>query len=144
MRAVALLFVLTACDNNETRIYTARAYQVDPGCLESYVPLAVVYADKLRATCEPACFYFGDQLYVSTVCPPYPEAAEVSEPDTDADCAAALAALEQDLSCDAEDVPSEGEEQPDAGPLGPDAGEGPSDSGVPGAPNDSGVPLDAG
>jgi hypothetical protein len=135
-RAIALLLALCACDNNDTRIYTARPYQVDPGCLEEYLPLAVVYAKELDATCAAACFYFDGQLYVSTVCAPYPEAAEVSDPAEDTDCAAALVALEQDLSCDVEapeEVPSEGEGEgePDAGPLSP-------------APSDGGTSPDAG
>jgi hypothetical protein len=65
------------------------------------VPLGVVYAEYLRATCDATCLLLGDQLYVSSVCAPYPERAEVTAPEENADCAAALEAFAQDLTCEA-------------------------------------------
>ncbi|MET0410265.1 MAG: hypothetical protein ABW217_03165 [Polyangiaceae bacterium] len=100
--ACTSLWSLSACNDDLARVYTARPYQADPGCLDSYVPIAVVYAERLPATCEPTCLLQDDQLYVSTVCAPYPERAELLLPEADADCTAALEALAQDLSCETE------------------------------------------
>lgn len=67
--------------------------------MEGSVPLAVVYADSLRADCEPACLRLNELLYVSVVCPPYPEQAQVETAETSPECAGALAALAAEQNC---------------------------------------------
>jgi hypothetical protein len=66
------------------------------------VPLAIVYAGRLPAQCEPVCLRLNQQLYVSSVCPPYPERAQLERAEQSVECAAALAALAADQTCDAE------------------------------------------
>lgn len=118
------MFSLSACNDDLARIYTARPYQADPGCVDSYVPLAVVYAERLRATCVPTCLLQDEQLYVSSLCAPYPERAEILAPGEDADCTAALEAFAQDLSCETEPSADDGgsEELPPSDTPAPDAG----------------------
>ncbi len=130
--ACAPLWSVSACNDDDlARVYTARAYQANPGCLDSYVPIAVVYAERLRAACEPTCLLQDDQLYVSTLCAPYPERAELLVPEEDADCAAALEAFVQELSCETEPDAADGgvsadgaanEEPPAVDAAAPDAG----------------------
>jgi hypothetical protein len=94
------------CEGNDARIYTARPYrapeQMQAGCVEGSVPLAVVYAGSLRAQCEPVCLRLNEQLYVSIVCPPYPEQAQLETAETSPECAGALAALAAEQTCAAE------------------------------------------
>lgn len=85
----------------------------------------------LAVACAPlwslsACLLQDDQLYVSPLCAPFPDRAEVITPE-DADCAAALDAYAQEISCDAEpdsDIADGGvDEEPPAGDAAsPDAG----------------------
>jgi hypothetical protein len=97
--------VALGCEGNDARVYTAQAYQTpdptQPGCLEGYVPVAIVYADRLPADCEPVCLRLNRALYVSSVCAPYPEQAQLESAEDSADCAAALAALAEAQTCDA-------------------------------------------
>jgi hypothetical protein len=69
------------------------AYDPASQCLSAYAPLGLVDADELPATCAPVCLTRADTLYVSEVCPPYPDQATLATPDDSADCTAALAAL---------------------------------------------------
>lgn len=98
--ATLVALVACGCEDNLARIYTARPYEADAACVEAYVPIAVVYAEELRATCEPVCLLQDDQLYVSSVCAPYPDRAEILAAEDSAECAAALDAYGQDLVCE--------------------------------------------
>jgi hypothetical protein len=89
--AVCLFVLAPACDEFGPRVYTAQRHAVDPGCLEAYAPIGLVEAQAVSALCEPVCLSLGEDLYVSTLCPPYPAEASV-EPEDSEGCTAALAA----------------------------------------------------
>ena len=91
---------LCACDESGPRVYTARLYRPDLGCLEEYAPLGLVEGGALSSQCEPVCLVLGDELYVSTVCPPYPAELSVEEPVAER-CGAALTAVASELACGA-------------------------------------------
>jgi hypothetical protein len=97
--AVALL---GACSESGPRIYTARLYR-RAGCLEPYAALGLVRGRALGALCEPTCLRVDGELYVSSVCAPYPTRSSV-EPPASTECAAALAAFAQDVTCEASDA----------------------------------------
>jgi hypothetical protein len=109
--ASALILVcagaLGGCDESGPRVFTAQRYRPDLACLEIYAPLGLVEAEDVGALCEPVCLAQDEELFVSTVCPPYPAAASVEPSDNEA-CAAALAAP----SCDDAETPDA--EAPDA------------------------------
>jgi hypothetical protein len=98
--ALASLAVIGAssCEEFGPRVYTAQRYRPDLGCLETYAPLGLIEAKDLGALCAPVCLSRGDELFVSTVCPPYPTTTSPLEPQSES-CAAALAAP----SCDEPD-----------------------------------------
>ena len=89
-----------ACGESGPRVYTAQAFQADPGCLDGYSPIGIVEAEALSANCDPVCLELEGQLYVSVVCAPYPSQAEVLAPGDSPDCEAALQALEDERACD--------------------------------------------
>jgi hypothetical protein len=89
--AVWLFVLAPGCDEFGPRVYTAQRHAVDPGCLEAYAPIGLVEAQAVSALCEPVCLSLGEDLYVSTLCPPYPAEASV-EPEDLEGCTAALAA----------------------------------------------------
>jgi hypothetical protein len=97
--SIALL-ALSACDETGPRIYTAQAYDPEAACLEPYVPLGLVEADELRADCAATCLRGAQQLYVSTVCSPYPRDVVLETPEESPECAEALASLEAEASCE--------------------------------------------
>jgi hypothetical protein len=92
-----------ACNESEPRVYTAQFFRPDPGCLESYAPLGLVQGESLSALCEPVCLALGEDLYVSTVCPPYPAEVSLELPSSEG-CGAALEAVASELACDAADA----------------------------------------
>jgi hypothetical protein len=100
----------SGCEEFGPHVYTAQRYRPDLGCLETYAPLGLVEAKDLGASCAPVCLSRDEELFVSTICPPYPATVEASDSEA---CAAALAAP----SCD--DL--EGEDPSDAGSADPDS-----------------------
>jgi hypothetical protein len=89
--ALMLAGICGGCDESGPRVFTAQHYRADLGCLETYAPLGLVEAGPVGALCAPVCLVQDEELYVSTVCPPYPATASLGEPAS-ADCAPALAA----------------------------------------------------
>jgi hypothetical protein len=85
-----------ACDQEGPRVYTARPVDTEAHCLEPYAPLGLVNAEELPATCGPVCLTLSGALYVSAVCPPYPNEATVVSPQGSKDCADALALIDVD------------------------------------------------
>ncbi len=83
------------CDESGPRVYTAQRFSPEVACLEAYAPLGLVEAKDLGALCEPVCLSQDVELFVSSVCPPYPTEASLEAADAEG-CAAALAAP----SCD--------------------------------------------
>jgi len=84
--------VSSGCEDTGPRVYTAQRYSTDGACLEPYTAIGLVQADTLASTCSAVCLRLADDLYVSTVCAPYPLDSSVEAPDEFADCAAAQAA----------------------------------------------------
>ncbi|HTV19473.1 MAG TPA: hypothetical protein VMG12_12395 [Polyangiaceae bacterium] len=91
----AALALAPGCDESGPRVYTAERYSPDDGCRETYAPIGLVEAEAVSSQCPPLCLGLGGDVYVSSVCPPYPAEASI-EPDDSEACAAALAAP----SCD--------------------------------------------
>ena len=100
--ALVSTMLLGACSESGPRIYTAQLYR-RAGCLEPYAPLGLVQSSELDARCEPACLLLDGELYVSSVCSPYPTRASVA-PAGSAGCAAALAAFARGAVCEPSDA----------------------------------------
>jgi hypothetical protein len=100
--AVAAPFLcFAACDDApESHQYIAMLYEPGAtdgalGCLEPSVALDVVPGEDGNMLCAPACLVAstsggGSQIYVSTMCAPYPGALDTT--GTDPGCPGALAA----------------------------------------------------
>lgn len=97
--AVALL---CACSETGPRVYTARLFR-RTGCLEPYAALALVQGQKLDARCDPTCLSLDRELYVSSVCAPYPAGASLESPSS-AECSAALVAFARNTQCEPSDA----------------------------------------
>jgi hypothetical protein len=80
------------CSDAGPRVYTAQPYDPDAQCLGEYEAVGLVEADELSAACAATCLEMPDGLFVSTVCPPYPDTATPLAPTESEDCAAALIA----------------------------------------------------
>jgi hypothetical protein len=93
------LVLLTACDESGPRVYTAKAYDRGAQCLAADTPIGLVESEDLKATCEPVCIELRGELYVSTVCPPYPADSVLVAAEDSTDCAAALTALAEETEC---------------------------------------------
>ena len=92
--------LVAACDEPGPRVYTAQLYRPELDCLEAYAPLGLVEGEALSSQCEPVCLALGEELYVSTVCPPYPAEVGLESPESEL-CGAALTAVASELACDA-------------------------------------------
>jgi hypothetical protein len=103
MGSIALVLacanIESGCDESGPRVFTAQRYRAEAGCLETYAPLALVEAEDVGSLCDPLCLSQNEELFVTTVCPPYPAEAVIEAPDS-AGCATALAAP----SCDDAEV----------------------------------------
>lgn len=93
---------LLGCEQAGPRVYSAMPFDTELQCLRDYVPLGLVEAEDLPASCDPVCLTRDDTLYVSQVCAPYPAEASLVTPEVSSDCAAALASLQDGGSCDPE------------------------------------------
>lgn len=123
---------IVACDDNPRYVYTARRFDEAKGCLDDYRGLDTVPGDTVSVRCRETCLTSFDIVYVSPVCPPFPE--NVSELEESApECQAALDASRMDVSCSA----AEEEEESDGGGEEEDAG------GEEDAAPDAGQPVDA-
>lgn len=104
LECLAMLALGSAhCEEYGQRVYTARLYRVEAACLEPSVPIGVVQAAELRASCDPQCLSLDGELYVSVVCPPLPVRASTLGPEVPA-CALALAAHGARSTCDDADA----------------------------------------
>jgi hypothetical protein len=97
--ALLLIAASLGCEEAGPRVYTAQHYDPSAGCLDEYVPLGLVQATELDATCTPVCLRVADELYTSSVCPPYPAEASVESGADSPGCRAALAALAAEIGC---------------------------------------------
>jgi hypothetical protein len=119
---LCVALVAGACESSGPRVYTARAYRADATCLEAYTAIGRVEANDLGASCTPVCLLLGDGVYVSTVCPPYPSIAALTDPATSPDCGAALELLDAEVFCEDSGVGDA------TGDAGGDPGSAPADA----------------
>ena len=111
-RGVAMTAVLAAvaiaasCIATDSYVYTAQKYDPANDCVTAYKAIEVVNGSGASATCAPACLTVGEDLYVSTLCPPLPTIATAVAADA-GPCIAARAAAATGGTCDAP-APAEG------------------------------------
>ncbi|RYZ04070.1 MAG: hypothetical protein EOO73_25825 [Myxococcales bacterium] len=86
------LALLGSCSDAGPRVYTAQPYDSESQCLGEYESVGLVEADTLSAACGAVCLEITGSLFVSTVCPPYPDTATVVDPAESETCGAALEA----------------------------------------------------
>lgn len=84
--------LLVACSDAGPRVYTAQPYDAEAQCLGEYEGIGLVEANDFRAACDAVCLELADGLFVSTLCPPFPDTATPLDPAESEDCAAALVA----------------------------------------------------
>ncbi len=87
-----------ACDGPESHVYVAMEYEPTRDCLDPSVSLAIIGTPDGSLECAPTCLVLpsppavgSEQIYVSTMCPPYPDDYDSSQ--SDPLCAPALAAF---------------------------------------------------
>ncbi len=97
---VPMLLMMIACEGDGPRVYTAQPYDPAASCLGSYEPIGLVTAGDLPGTCEPVCLRRDDVLFLSTVCPPYPDTTEREFPEASEECALALGSLGAEAYCE--------------------------------------------
>lgn len=108
LASVALAFV--ACDDDPRYVYTARRFDRAKGCLEDYRGVDTVAGDGVSVRCKETCLTSSESVYVSPVCPPFPE--NVSELEESApECQAALDASRMEASCSAAAEDEEAKEE---------------------------------
>jgi hypothetical protein len=90
--SLAVTLLLVACSDAGPRVFTAQPYDAEAQCLGEYEGIGLVEADDLRAACDAVCLQLADGLFVSTLCPPFPDTATPLEPGESEACAAALVA----------------------------------------------------
>ncbi|MDF2695530.1 MAG: hypothetical protein K0S65_3913 [Labilithrix sp.] len=74
--AVALAVAASvACEAADSYVYTARRYDAARACLELYRPVEVVEGPGVAATCPETCIGVGDDVFLTTMCPPLPTIA---------------------------------------------------------------------
>jgi hypothetical protein len=122
--SVPLVLCAAGCEEYGPRIYTAHPYRAGDTCLERSVPLGVVKAAELAATCEPVCLLLDEAMYVSRVCPPLPGRAIELAAEPGSDCASAASLARARAFCA-------------SAPPAPDAGA-PGGSALDGGPDDAG------
>jgi hypothetical protein len=129
-----------ACDDNpESHIYIAAQYEVASDCFGPSTSLALIDTPDGDLDCAPTCLVNttsggSTEIYVSTMCGPYPAGYDTSQ--TNAGCPAALAAWPAEQTALAAATNSCA-----SPPTLDDAGE---DSGAGGAAGDDGGGSDGG
>ncbi len=87
------------CDDGGPRVFTAQLYDAEADCLGTYTPIGRVEAEDFPGDCAPTCLRLDSELYLSTLCGPYPDTTTLEPPDSET-CAAALAALSAEAFCE--------------------------------------------
>jgi hypothetical protein len=87
-----------ACDGPESHVYVAMPYEPSRDCLDPSTSLAIIDTPDGSLDCAPTCLVLpappavgSEQVYVSTMCGPYP--TDFDDSQTDPLCAPALAAF---------------------------------------------------
>jgi hypothetical protein len=96
-----------ACDNESVHVYSAQLFVAAEGCLQPSTGLDLLSGPATGDNCAPACLTAptadGEAVYVSTVCPPYPQGVTVEAANAAVDagdpCVAALGALAARATC---------------------------------------------
>jgi hypothetical protein len=92
-----------ACNNPTSHVYVAQLYEAASCCLDPNTELDIIPTGAAGLTCAPTCLatmppHDGTpQIYVSTMCGPYPNNFDTS--GTNAECVGALAAFAASSSC---------------------------------------------
>jgi hypothetical protein len=104
--ALAGLAAGAACDDGAaSHIYVGREYEQGRGCLDPPTSLDVVSGADAPPGCAPKCILsLPDDsgtsiLYVSAMCPPYPEFPYELDAGSDPRCSLALALYASDVTC---------------------------------------------
>jgi len=124
-RAVAVTAVLGAvafaasCISADSYVYTAQKYDPTNDCVNAYKSIEVVKGSGASAVCAPTCLMVGDDLYVSTLCPPIPDIATPVDSDA-GPCIAAVNAQASGGTCDNPVVPEGGTDEGGADEAGSD------------------------
>ena len=104
--ATTVLLAAAACLAAESYVYSAQKYDPTADCVAGSKAIEVVKGSGASATCKATCLMVGEDLYVSTLCPPLPTIATAVDDDAGT-CIAALAAAARGGTCDAP-LPTEG------------------------------------
>jgi hypothetical protein len=121
---VGAVAAAAACDAADSYVYTARRYDADAACLHPYHAVEVVEGPGAAATCPETCLTVGNEVFVTTMCPPLPTIATELEANAEA-CIAARRASSR--TCGAEPESDASSTDPDAAVPTTDA----SDSSAP-------------
>ncbi len=102
-RFVALALVLAACDAGGAYLYTGNLYDPQNDCLSTLMGLDVLEGPDPGATCGAQCIAAtnaddgGAEVFISTMCGPAPNNADLS--GSSPLCAAALASHARGAFC---------------------------------------------
>ena len=99
--AAALSGMLGAasCDSAEAHIYSAALFDTGRACLNPYAAIDIVSGPDGDSRCSPVCLVGNAAVYVSTVCPPYPDPVNWDTSGKSASCEGALAAFQRNDLC---------------------------------------------
>jgi hypothetical protein len=105
---VALLgsAAIAACEDPGVHVFSGQLFDTQGQCVDpSSTALDVISGAATGNNCAPACLVASSQVYVSTVCPPYPPGFSVEGADAAMDpadpCTGALAAFAAATTCGA-------------------------------------------
>jgi hypothetical protein len=102
-----------ACIATDSYVYSAQRYDPTADCVTASKSIEVVNGPGASAVCPATCLMVGDNLYVSTLCPPLPTIATAVDEDAGA-CIAALAAVASGGTCDPGDAAPDEDADADA------------------------------
>jgi hypothetical protein len=127
---VAATTGLASCLSADSYVYSAQLYDPTADCVHVSKAVEVVNGSGASANCPAVCLTVGEDLYVSTLCPPLPTIASAVDRDA-GPCIAALAALASGGTCetpivaeggaDADAADDAGDEDADTDAEAPDA-----------------------
>jgi hypothetical protein len=138
--AVLAAAATEACIAADSYVYSAQKYDPAADCVSGPKPIEVVQGSGASALCPAKCLMVGEDLYVSTLCPPLPTIATAVDDDAGA-CIAALAAAATGGTCDS---PADGgASSADAGDAAPDEDADTDAASEPDAADGSPPPVDA-
>lgn len=117
--ALLMLVMIAACSDNRSHIYAGRLFDPVRNCLGTASTIDVVDGANPGMACERKCIAMlaptdggPRQIYVSSVCPPYPTFSDTT--GTASGCDRALSASERSDICE-NDGGSSNPPTPDAG-----------------------------